>query len=47
LPVTKNRLISELKEAIGFEIEIEERGALDDLTYEEVKGLYLSQMTIF
>jgi len=33
-------IIPELKEAIGFEVEIEQRGALDDLTWEEVKGLY-------
>jgi len=33
-------IIPELKEAIGFEVEIEERGALDGLTYEEVKDLY-------
>ncbi len=33
-------LISELKEAIGFEVEIDERGALDNLTREEVKDLY-------
>lgn len=33
-------IIPELKEAIGFEVEIEERGALDDLTWEEVKDLY-------
>jgi len=33
-------IIPELKEAIGFEVEIEEKGALDDLTWEEVKDLY-------
>ena len=33
-------IIPELKKAIGFEVEIEERGALDDLTWEEVKDLY-------
>ena len=33
-------IIPELKKAIGFEIEIEERGALDNLTWEEVKNLY-------
>lgn len=33
-------IIPELKEAIGFEVEIEERGALDDLTWEEVKDLF-------
>jgi len=33
-------MIPELKEAIGFEVEIEERGALDDLTWEEVKDLH-------
>lgn len=33
-------IIPELKEAIGFEIEIEERGALDNFTLEEVKDLY-------
>ena len=33
-------IVSELKEAIGFEVEIEEKGALDDLTWEEVKDLY-------
>jgi len=33
-------IISELKEAIGLEVEIEERGALDDLTWEETKDLY-------
>ncbi|MBA7571301.1 hypothetical protein ES708_13060 [subsurface metagenome] len=33
-------IIPELKEAIGFEVEIEERGALDGLTWEEVKNLY-------
>ena len=30
----------EFKEAIGFEVEIEERGALDNLTWEEVKDLF-------
>jgi len=33
-------IIPELKEVMGFEVEIEERGALDDLTWEEVKDLY-------
>ena len=33
-------IIPELKEAIGFEVKIEERGALDNLTLEEVKNLY-------
>jgi len=33
-------IIPELKKAIGIEVEIEERGALDDLTWEEVKDLY-------
>lgn len=33
-------IIPELKEAIGFEVEIEERGALDDLTWEEARDLY-------
>ena len=33
-------IIPELKEAIGFEVEMEERGALDDLTWEDVKDLY-------
>jgi len=33
-------IIPELKEAIGFEVKIEERGALDNLTLEEVKDLY-------
>ena len=33
-------IIPELKKAIGFEVEIEEKGALDELTWEEVKDLY-------
>jgi len=33
-------IIPELKKVIGFEIEMEERGALDNLTWEEVKNLY-------
>jgi len=33
-------IISELKEVIGFEVKIEERGALDNLTWEEVRDLY-------
>ena len=33
-------IVPELKEAIGFEVEIEERGALDNLTWEEVKDLF-------
>ena len=33
-------IVPELKEAIGSEVEIEEKGALDDLTWEEVKDLY-------
>jgi len=33
-------VIPKLKEAIGFEVEIEEQGALDNLTWEEIKDLY-------
>jgi protein AroM len=33
-------IIPELKKAIGFEVEIVERGALDNLTWKEVKNLY-------
>lgn len=33
-------IIPEFKEAIGFDVEIVERGALDNLTWEEIKNLY-------
>jgi len=33
-------IIPEFKAAIGLEVEIEERGALDNLTWEEVKDLF-------
>jgi len=33
-------IVPKLKEPIGFEVEIEEKGALDDLTWKEVKDLY-------
>jgi len=31
-------IVPELKEAIGFDVEIEERGALDGLSLDEVRG---------
>jgi len=33
-------VIPELKESIGFEVEIEERGVLDDLSYREIQNLH-------